>query len=137
VSVRSNNTPTMNAVAAQSVQQGGNLVFSVVGTDPDGDPLTYVATGLPAGATFSAATGQFSWTSVGVSPGNFTFSVVANDGIVSSAAVTVGVTVTAASSGASPPPGGGGGGGVGGSLPASGLAVLLLAALLRRGRAHH
>lgn len=137
VSVRSNNTPTMNAVAAQSVQQGGNLVFSVVGTDPDGDPLTYVATGLPAGATFTAATGQFSWTSVGVSPGNFTFSVVANDGIVSSAAVTVGVTVTAASSGASPPPGGGGGGGVGGSLPASGLAVLLLAALLRRGRAHH
>lgn len=119
-SVRSNNPPVMNPVPAQNVTQGGSLAFTVRGTDPENDTLTYVATGLPPGATLAAATGQFSWPNVGASPGTYSFTVFANDGTVNGAPITVTVNVT------SPPPPPSGGGGGGGALAPLGLAVLAL-----------
>ena len=41
---------------------GSTLTFTILATDADGDPLTYSAANLPAGATFDAATRTFSWT---------------------------------------------------------------------------
>lgn len=125
VSVRSNNAPTMNAVPTQTVVQGNTLAFSVSATDPENDTLTYVATNLPAGSTFSAATGQFSWPSVAAAPGSYSFTVMANDGTVNSAPVTVSINVTSPP----PPPASGGGGGGGAFTPAMGAALGLLAAL--------
>lgn len=129
VNVRSNNAPTVAALAAQSVTQGGNLTFTLVGTDPEGDSLTYVATDLPSGATFSAATGVFSWSQIAVAPGAYTVSVLANDGVVNSSPIAVTINVAAA---ATPPSSSGGGGG--GSLSVLPLALLAALSLARRVR---
>jgi hypothetical protein len=42
--------------------EGQPLEFTISATDPDGDPLTFVAYNLPEGASFDAITGTFSWT---------------------------------------------------------------------------
>jgi hypothetical protein len=38
------------------------LTFTVTASDPDNDALTLSASNLPSGATFTPATGVFSWT---------------------------------------------------------------------------
>jgi len=123
-SVRSNNPPVMNPMPPQTVVQGGNLVFTVSATDPENDVRTYVATNLPAGATFAAATGQFSWLSVAAAPGTYSFTVMANDGTVNSAPISVSITVT------SPPPPSSGGGGGGALSALEGAVLAVLAGLL-------
>ncbi len=127
-SVRSNNPPVMNPTPPQTVVQGGNLVFTVRATDPENDAFTYVATNLPAGATFSAATGQFSWLSVAASPGTYSFTVMANDGTVNGAPMTVSINVTAPP----PPPAGGGGGGALAPTTVAALGLVVALALRRR-----
>jgi hypothetical protein len=94
VSVRSNNPPIMTPIAAVTVVKGSTPTFAVTATDPENDTLTYVATNLPTGATFSAATGQFNWPSIAAELGTYTFNVFANDGIVDSPPITVAVNVT-------------------------------------------
>ena len=47
-----NQAPVLNPIGSQAVNEGVNLNFTISGTDPDGDALTYSATGLPVGATF-------------------------------------------------------------------------------------
>src|SRR5205814_8075723 len=42
--------------------EGSLLTFTISASDADGDALTYSASGLPAGASFDAATKTFSWT---------------------------------------------------------------------------
>lgn len=44
-----------------SVYEKGTLTIPVSATDPDGDPLTYSASNLPAGASFDAGSRTFSW----------------------------------------------------------------------------
>jgi hypothetical protein len=107
VSVRSNNAATIAPVANVSVIQGSSVTVNVAATDPENDVLTYVATNLPAGSTFSAASGQFSWSNVAAALDTYTFNVVANDGTVNSASVAVNVTVAAAPPPAPPSHGGG------------------------------
>lgn len=131
-SVRSNNPPTMNALPAQTVMQGNSLSFTVSGTDPENDTLTYVATNLPAGSTFAAATGQFSWPSVSAAPGTYSFTVMANDGTVNSAPITMNINVTSP-----PPPPASGGGGGGALAPFTGAALGLLAGLAVALRRRH
>jgi uncharacterized repeat protein (TIGR02543 family) len=57
-----NRTPVLNSIGTKLGSSGRLLTFTVSGTDPDGNPLTYSATGLPSGATFNTNTGVFSWT---------------------------------------------------------------------------
>lgn len=72
------NAPLLAAIGNQTVTEGQLLQFTISATDPDGDTLTYSATGLPAGATFDPVTRTFSWTptlaQVGSYP-NITFRV--------------------------------------------------------------
>lgn len=124
VSTRSNNSATITPIPARSVLVGTALQFSVVASDPEQDQVTLVASGLPAGSTFSAATGDFAWASP-APVGNYTFTVVANDGTVNSAATTFSITVTESS--------GGGGGSISWWL-AGGLLLLLPLTSLARGR---
>lgn len=60
--VKGNEAPVFSTIGAQSAEEGQPLVFSVSATDPNGDAITYSATGLPSGATFNAETQQFTWT---------------------------------------------------------------------------
>ena len=58
-----NKPPIVQPVAAQSVDERTLLTFDVLGTDPDGDELTYsLDQGAPPGASIDAVTGRFTWT---------------------------------------------------------------------------
>jgi hypothetical protein len=56
-----NAAPQLADPADRSVYFGQLVEFQLQASDADGDSLTYSASGLPSGATFSAS-GSFSWT---------------------------------------------------------------------------
>ena len=53
-------------------------------TDPDGDPVTYSAVGLPLGLTLDAATGLITGTVSSAAPGSHAVTVTVSDGSGSS-----------------------------------------------------
>ena len=57
-----NQAPALDAVGTQTIGEGSQLTFTVSGSDPDGDALTYSAENLPLGATFNPSTRLFDWT---------------------------------------------------------------------------
>jgi hypothetical protein len=57
-----NGPPVLDPVGNKATTEGVNLSFTLSATDPDGDPVTYGATGLPSGAALDPQTGAFSWT---------------------------------------------------------------------------
>ena len=73
----SNQAPVLNPIGPKTVNEGALLTFTISATDADGDTLTYTATGLPMGATFTPATKTFSWTPTFTQAGlyNVTFNV--------------------------------------------------------------
>ena len=80
---------------SRSVDENRALTFTVAATDPDGDALTYSASGLPAGASFDSATRQFSWTPGYTQAGTYTVTFTASDGTKSySLSGTKQVTIT-------------------------------------------
>lgn len=93
----SNHSPVLAALGAQNVIGGHTLSFTLSATDPDGDSLTYSATGLPAGAIFNATSGAFSWNSPRIQTASralppIVFSV--SDGKGGTDSETVGITVS-------------------------------------------
>jgi hypothetical protein len=101
VTITVNNTnraPVLDFIPDKSVNENTLLTFGVSATDPDGNPLSYSATGLPTGATFASQT--FSWTPSSSQAGNscqVTFT--ADDGqLDDSQIVTITVTDTLAPS---------------------------------------
>ncbi|MGQ0535483.1 MAG: S8 family serine peptidase, partial [Methanobacteriota archaeon] len=56
-----NNAPVLAPIGDRSVNESQILSFAVTATDADGDAVTRSVSGLPAGATFNAATGAFQW----------------------------------------------------------------------------
>lgn len=56
-----NRAPELAAIGGQTIRAGKTLSFTAAAVDPDGDPITYAAANLPAGAIFDPATGAFSW----------------------------------------------------------------------------
>jgi len=65
---------------SQTVDENRALTFGVEATDPDGDAITYSASGLPAGASFDPATRQFAWTPDYTQAGQYTVTFTASDG---------------------------------------------------------
>lgn len=105
VGLSTNTAPVLNPIAAQSVAQGGNLSFTATATDAENNTVVFVANGLPAGSSFDAASGVFTWNNASPA-GSYSFTVTPNDGIFNGTAQTVTASVVAPSSG-------GGGGAMG------------------------
>ncbi len=93
ITVTANTAPALAAIAAQTVRTGATLNFTASATDAENDPLTFAATGLPTGATFTPA-GVFTWSNA-TPVGTYNVSITASDGLLTSAARVVPITVRA------------------------------------------
>src|SRR6202040_97471 len=75
--------PVITAIANQTSPESAVIALAVVASDPDGDPVTYSATGLPAALTINAATGLISGTLTASGAGAYNVTVTASDGTLS------------------------------------------------------
>lgn len=80
-----NQSPVLTSPGSQAHVVGDAVGLTLVATDPDGDTLTYGATGLPDGLTLDGASGLIS--GVVNSAGSFSATVTVNDGFGGSDAV--------------------------------------------------
>lgn len=88
-----NRAPTLNSIGGKTINEGALLQFTVTASDPDGDNLTYNATGLPSGATFDTITTRtFEWTPNYAQAGLYSVTFSVSDGSLSSSE-TVPITV--------------------------------------------
>lgn len=82
-------------------KSAGTLTFNINPTDAEGDGITMVATGIPAGATFNisnngstAPTGAFSWNLAGATPGTYNIFInFKDDGCPLSSTQTIAYTI--------------------------------------------
>lgn len=70
--------PSLTSIGNKSVNENQQLSFSISAGDPDGDPITYSASGLPSGASFSSQ--SFTWTPTYDQAGTYQVTFVASDG---------------------------------------------------------
>ncbi|MEZ5336394.1 MAG: putative Ig domain-containing protein [Methanolobus sp.] len=72
--------PVLDSIGNKEVDENTLLTFNISATDPDGDLITYSASNLPEGSTFTPSTGVFSWTPGYNDSGNYDveFSATAN-----------------------------------------------------------
>ena len=92
-----NQPPSLANPGAQTSTQGDIVSLQLSANDPDGDSLTYAATGLPTGVSIDTATGQIS--GVANTTGSFTVDASVDDGNGDSDSVSFSWTVADA-----PPP---------------------------------
>lgn len=76
-----NHAPALGAIAAQSVDEGKPIAFTLAASDSDHDVLTYSAANLPAGATLDAASGEFAWTPAFDQSGVYAIRFAVSDGV--------------------------------------------------------
>lgn len=78
-----NRTPVLNTIGNKTINEGALLTFTISGSDPDGDPLTYSAEDLPSGASFDPDTQAFSWTPTFEQAGTYNVTFKVTDGSLS------------------------------------------------------
>ena len=67
-----NQTPILNSIGNQSINENELLEFVIMATDPDpADTLTFNASNLPEWATFATETATFTWTPTYDQAGNY------------------------------------------------------------------
>lgn len=87
--VRANEPPVLVPIGAQFVKENERLQFAIAATSVS-ENFVYSATGLPAGASFNAASREFSWTPNFDQAGSFIVTFVVTDGTDTDAeAVTI------------------------------------------------
>jgi len=80
-SARFNSPPLLASIGNKIVNEGQTLTFTLSASDADGDTMTYLATGLPGGASFNPATRTFQWTPNYTQSGNYSVHFDVSDGI--------------------------------------------------------
>lgn len=80
-SARLNSPPLLASIGNKIVNEGQTITFTLSASDADGDSLTYLATGLPDGASFNPATRTFQWTPNYTQSGNYSVHFEVSDGI--------------------------------------------------------
>ena len=118
------------SIPAQTASSNGTVHFTATASDADGDPVTFILSGLPSGASFNNGTGAFTWSNP--TAGSYSVTITPTDNITAGTSQTVSITVTQA------PSSGGGGGGGGGAISLwelAGLFALAGWATCRRARA--
>jgi uncharacterized protein YkwD len=78
-----NHAPVLTSIGSKSVTEGSLLSFVVSASDVDGNTLTYTASNLPYGASFSAGARTFSWTPSGTQAGSYQVTFRVTDGYLS------------------------------------------------------
>ena len=110
----SNAAPTLQNPGTVSSTVGQPTSLQLVGSDPQSQPLTYSATGLPPGLSVQASTGYISGT--GTTSGTYSVTARASDGVLNSSQVFTWIMNATTSGGSTstptpPPPTGGSTGG--------------------------
>ncbi len=96
-----NTVPVLTPIGDRIVTVGDLLAFTVTASDSDlpANTLALSVTGLPSGATFDPATGQFRWTPTAAqAPGTYSLTFRVSDGSLS-AEETIAITVQPAAGG--------------------------------------
>jgi hypothetical protein len=75
-----NAAPVLTNPGTLSTLVNRPVSVQLVASDPDSDPLTYLATGLPAGASLNSSTGLISGTTTLTSGGSYSVTARASDG---------------------------------------------------------
>jgi PKD repeat protein len=75
-----NRNPVLASIGNKNINENSNLSFTISASDPDLDPLTYSASGLPGGATFNSATRTFAWTPGFTTTGTYNVTFTVDDG---------------------------------------------------------
>lgn len=75
-----NRAPVIDLIGDKRVNEGQNLTFTVTGNDPDGDPITFSAIGLPTNGSFNPATKVFSFSPDFTQAGDYSIKFQASDG---------------------------------------------------------
>ena len=78
IEASTNQAPSITNPGNQSNAVGSAISQQISATDPDGDSLTFSATGLPAGLSINSSTGRIQGTVS--TAGNYNVTVTANDG---------------------------------------------------------
>ncbi len=91
--VAPNSPPSLSPIGDRSVEEGDTLSFSLNASDPDGDPLTFAATGLPPNASLDVA-GAFSFSPDLSQAGTYSVVFSVSDAAGATAQETVTITVT-------------------------------------------
>ncbi len=78
-----NRAPVYAQPANQTSAEGASVSITLTASDPDGNALTFTATGLPAGATLNASTGVISGTLGYTSAGTYAVNTTVSDGTLS------------------------------------------------------
>ncbi len=92
-----NSSPQLSVVSDQSVDELSELTFAATATDADvpANKVTLSVAGLPEGASFDPATGEFRWTPTEEQgPGSYKVTFTATDDGVPSRSVSEVVTIT-------------------------------------------
>jgi hypothetical protein len=98
----SNTPPTLASPGNRTSTVGQAVTLQLQGSDPDLDPVTYSATGLPPGLSLMASTGFISGT--GTTAGTYTVTARVSDGVLTSPNQTFTWTMSPASGGGTTPP---------------------------------
>ena len=77
--METNRAPTIDAIADHADHEGDVISFVPTAGDPEGDDLTWSATGLPAGISINPVTGEIEGGLGFATAGIYTVTVIADD----------------------------------------------------------